>query len=99
MGAEGKPWGGLMGITARGRRLRRLGGLCALGVLVGAAAAAPAPAAVPPSDALDRALAILAPEHANRSVPGMAGAGKHGADPDFARPCSRPRPSRAGAPL
>jgi hypothetical protein len=66
-----------MGITARGRRLRRLGVLCALGVLVGAAAAAPAPAAVAPSDALDRALAILAPEHANRSVPGMAGAGKH----------------------
>src|SRR5687768_15793544 len=77
MGEEGEPWGGLMGITARGRRLRRLGGLCALGVLLGAAAAAPAPAAVAPGDALDRALAILAPEHASRSVPGTAGAGKH----------------------
>ena len=66
-----------MGITARGRRLRRLGGLCALGVLVGATAAAPAPAAVAPTDALDRVLAILAPSHANRSTPGAAAASKH----------------------
>jgi hypothetical protein len=66
-----------MGITARGRRLRRLGGLCALGVLVGAAAAAPAPAAAAPNDALDRVLAILAPDHAYRSTPGAATASKH----------------------
>ena len=66
-----------MGITARGRQLRRLGGLCALCVLVGATAAAPAPAAVAPTDALYRVLAILAPEHANRSTPGAAAASKH----------------------
>ena len=66
-----------MGITARGRRMRRLGGLCALGVLVGAAAAAPVPAAVAPAVALDRALEILAPDHANRSTPVAASATKH----------------------
>src|SRR5215216_586407 len=77
MEAEGEPWGGLMGITARGRRLRRLGSLCALGVLLGAAAAAPASAAVAPNDALDRVLTILAPDHANRSSPGAANASKH----------------------
>lgn len=66
-----------MGITAGGRRLRRLGGLCALGVLVGATAAAPTPAAVAPTDALDQVLAILAPDHANRSTLGAATASKH----------------------
>ncbi len=65
-----------MGSTARGRRLRRLGSLCALGTLVVATAAAPAPAALAP-DALDRALAILAPGHADRSTPGAAEASKH----------------------
>ena len=66
-----------MGSTAGGRRLRRLGCLCALGALVVAAAAAPAPAAAAPNDALDRVLAVLAPDHANRSVPGATSADKH----------------------
>ena len=66
-----------MGITAGGRRLRRLGGLCVLGVLVGEAAAAPEHAAEAPNDALDRVLAILAPDHAIRSIPGAATASQH----------------------
>src|SRR5687768_1185280 len=74
MGEEGEPWGGSMGSTAGGRRLRRLGGLCALVV---AAAAAPAHAAVPPNEALDRVLAVLATDHASRSTPGATGADKH----------------------
>src|SRR5829696_9265679 len=76
MGEEGEPWGGSMGSTAGGRRLRRLGGLCAFVALVVAAAAAPAPAAVAPNDALDRVLAV-APDHANRSTPGTTSADKH----------------------
>jgi len=67
-----------MGSTAGARRLRcRLGGLCALGALVVATAATPAPAAMAPTDALDRALAILAPNHSTRFTRGVTSADKH----------------------
>ncbi|MGI8606967.1 MAG: MXAN_6640 family putative metalloprotease, partial [Gaiellaceae bacterium] len=74
----GSPGEGRLGRTAWSRRLRRLGALCALVALVGAAAVAPAPAAVAPTDALEQALAILAPapEHAARFTRRAADADK-----------------------
>jgi hypothetical protein len=71
------PGEGCLGGTERSRRLRWLGSLCALGALVVAAAPGPATAAASPTDALDRALGILAPNRATSFMRTAASAGNH----------------------